>query len=67
MKTEGSSLFRLDVFFNGHVSEFTGIKDIATFLALDEFYVFLAGHNADARMPADLFHIRWFRRVFRDR
>lgn len=58
-------VFWLDAVFNGHVSEFTGIKDVATFLALYEFCVFFAGHNAYPGMPTDLFHIRYFRGLFR--
>ena len=58
-------VFRLDIVFNGHVLEFTGIKDIATFLALYEFCVFFAGHNSYTWMPTDFFHIRYFGGVFR--
>ena len=58
-------VFRLDAVFNGHVFEFTGIKDVATLLALDEFCIFFASHNAYAGMPTDLLHIRYFRGTFR--
>jgi hypothetical protein len=57
---EGLGFFRLDIFFYGHVFEFTGIKDIAAFLALDEFSVFFARHHAHAWMPADFGHISGF-------
>jgi len=56
----------MDIFFNGHVSEFTGIKDIAAFQALDELCVFFSGHDADARMPTDFLHSGFFGRLFRD-
>ena len=36
--------------FDGHVLEFAGVKDFATFEALDELGVFLPGHNLYTRM-----------------
>lgn len=62
-----SGVFRFDIVFDGHVSEFTGIKDVATFLALDKFRVFFACHNAYAWVPTDFFHIRYFRGSLRGR
>jgi len=60
-----SGVFRLDIVFDGHILEFTGIKDIATFLALNEFYVFFAGHYPHTRMPTGFSHILCFGGTFR--
>jgi hypothetical protein len=51
-----SNLFRLDVLLDCHVSEFAGLKDVAAFLAFNKFSVFVAGHYAHTRMPADFLH-----------
>src|SRR5579871_3185640 len=59
------SVFRLNIVFNSHVFEFAGIKDIAAFLALDKFHIFLAGHDAHARVLADLSHNHCVGRLFR--
>jgi hypothetical protein len=63
---ERLDFFRQDIFFYGHIFEFTGFKDIAAFLALDEFLVFLTCHHAHAWMPADFGHIRGFGSSIRD-
>ena len=62
-----SGFFWLNVLFDGHVFEFTGLKNIATFLAFDEFSVFFARHNAHARMPADFLHRYLLGRSFCER
>ena len=60
-----SGVFGRDIVFNCHVFEFAGIKNISAFLALDEFRIFFACHDAYARMSAKWFHSRrvgeWFR------
>jgi hypothetical protein len=53
---KNSGLVRPDVFFNGHVFELAGLKDVATFLAFNELSVFLARDNAHAGMPAGFLH-----------
>ena|ERR1051326_4466620 len=53
---ESSGFFRPDIFFNGHVLELTGFKDVATFLAFNEFRVVIASDNTHAWMPADFLH-----------
>lgn len=62
-----SSLFRLDVFFNGHVFEFAGFKNIAAFLAFNKLSVFFARDHAHAGMLAGFLHRYGFGRPFRDR
>jgi|GEM_PF-5898269 hypothetical protein len=61
-----SGLVRLYVLFNSHVSELARVKNIAAFLALNKFYVFLARYYTHARMPTDFLHIRCFGMSFRD-
>jgi hypothetical protein len=51
-----SDLFRLDVLLDCHVFKFTGLEDIAAFLAFNKFGAFVAGHNAYTRMPAEFLH-----------
>ena len=60
-------VFRFDVFFNGHVFELTGLKNIATFLAFDELSVFIASDDTHARMPAQFLHRYLFGGPFRER
>jgi hypothetical protein len=62
-----SGLVRPDVLFNGHVFELAGFKNIATFLAFNEFSIFFARDNAYAGMPAGFLHRYWFGRPLRDR
>ncbi len=62
-----SGFVRPDVFLNCHVSEFTGLEDVAAFLAFNELGVFIAGHNAYTRMPADFLHTVLFGGSIRDR
>ncbi len=64
---ESLGFFRLYSLFNGHIFEFTGFKDIATFLAFHEFRVFLARYNAHARMPAQFLHRYLLGRSFCER
>jgi hypothetical protein len=65
-ESRSSDLFRFDVLVDRHVFEFAGFKDIAAFLALNKFSVFLAGYNPHARMPADFFHKLLFGELTRD-
>ncbi|MGE5322300.1 MAG: hypothetical protein ACM3SW_05540 [Actinomycetota bacterium] len=51
-----SGFLRPYTLFNGHVPEFAGFKHITTFLAFNEFSIFLARHNAHACMPAEFLH-----------
>jgi hypothetical protein len=62
-----SGFVRMYVFFDCHVPEFAGFKDVATFLALNEFSIFFAGHNPHARMPAEFLHNGFFGRLVRDK
>jgi hypothetical protein len=55
-RPERLSFFRPDIFFNGHVFELTGFKNIATFLAFNELSVFIASDDTHAWMPADFLH-----------
>jgi hypothetical protein len=41
-------VFWLYIFFYGHVFELTGLKDVATFLAFNEFSVFIASDDTHA-------------------
>lgn len=63
---ENSGFFRLDVFFNGHVFELTGFKNVATFLAFNKLSVFFTRDDTYTRMPADSLHRYWFGRTVRD-
>ena len=45
-----------DGFFNGHVAEFAGFKNVATFLAFDIFCVVFTSHDAHTGMAADFLH-----------
>ena len=58
MNRTGSALgvFRPGALFDGHVLEFAGFKDLGSFQALDEFAVFVAGHDAHTRMLAGRVH-----------
>ena len=46
-------LFRFDGFFNLHVVELLGVKDFATFQALNKFGVFVPGDDTYSRVFAD--------------
>jgi hypothetical protein len=53
---EDLGFFRPDIFFNGHVFELAGLKDVATFLAFNELSVFITRDDTHAWMPADFLH-----------
>ena len=59
--------FRANIFFNGHVFELAGFKDVATFLAFNELSVFIASDDTHAWMPADFLHRYRFGRPFCER
>jgi hypothetical protein len=48
-------------FFDIHVLEFTGFKDLAAFLTLDEFRILVPAHNLHARVLAGLLYISGWR------
>jgi hypothetical protein len=56
--------FRPDIVFNGHIFELTGFKDVDTFLAFNEFRVFIASDDTHAWMPAE--YQEEFKRLLRD-
>lgn len=60
-------LFWPYVFFNGHVFELAGFKNVATLLAFNKFSVFFARNYTHAGMLAGFLHRYWFGRPFRDR
>jgi hypothetical protein len=45
-----------DGFFDLHIAEFIGVKDLATILALDKLTVFVTGDDADFRVFAGACH-----------
>ena len=51
-----SALVGLGLLFDGHILEFAGFEDFRAVETFDEFTIFVAGHDADARMLASLFH-----------
>jgi hydrogenase maturation factor len=53
---ERSGFFRPDLFFDGHVFEFAGFKDIAALLAFYKFSVVVAGYNPHTRVLAGFLH-----------
>ena len=63
---QNSGFFWTYIVFNGHVLEFAGFKNIATFLALNKFGVLFASHDADTWMPAEFLHKGLFGRSILD-
>jgi hypothetical protein len=53
--------FWLGGFFNLHVAELFGVKDLATIQALDKFTVFVPGNDAYPGVLADGCHRSWYR------
>jgi hypothetical protein len=64
-KLRSLGVFSHYVVFDGHVFEFTRIKDVAAFEALDEFYIFFTCDDAYAWMPTDFCHIGYFEGLLR--
>jgi len=62
-----SNFFRTYVLFDGHILEFAGLKDVATFLTFNEFGVVFTRNDAHARMPANFIHNCFERRSLFDR
>jgi hypothetical protein len=46
-----------DLFFNLHIAEFVGVKDLAAFQAFDILHVFLAGDDTDSGVFAGDRHL----------
>jgi hypothetical protein len=56
-----SNLALVGAFFDIHVLEFTGFKDLAAFLTLDEFRILVPAHNLHARVPAGRLYVSGLR------